>query len=96
MPGVTTPFDDDDTAPDSGGDFEEVKDLLAEHGVVLPEETNRENFVTHLRVALSALHGRLEPVGDATAGAGLTPSPYAGGPGLPTSPPSPLEDLDHD
>lgn len=40
--------------------------LLAEHGIVLPEDTDKANFEERLVTALTALKGRLEPMNSDT------------------------------
>jgi hypothetical protein len=59
-------------------DFDELKELLMSHGITLPEDTDSKNLIEHLKVALTALQGRLSPKG------GETETQMGGPPGSPT------------
>lgn len=55
-----------DEAGGMAGDegFDRLKGLLGDHGITLPEDTTPENLTEHLIVALTALQGKLTPVGE--------------------------------
>jgi hypothetical protein len=68
-------------ADQTGGkeaDFDELKELLESHGITLPEDTDSKSLIEHLKVALTALQGRLSPKG------GETETQMGGPPGSPT------------
>lgn len=53
--------DDDKKKPDEGDggsvSLSEVLELLGEHGITLPDDTDEANFLQHLKVALTVLKG---------------------------------------
>jgi hypothetical protein len=57
-------MDGADTAGMDDSDVKECIDLLKDHGIKLHEKTTKEEIVPHLNIALRALKGVLEPLGD--------------------------------
>jgi hypothetical protein len=71
--------DSDVDLPGEPGAFDDCKELLAAHGINLPEDTDEENGWEHLKVALTALQGVLTPKNQSgeepMPGEGQTPQP---------------------